>query len=106
MLDFQAAVCASSNMPNRSPQSHNSQSTTHFFPNSRAVSNSYERLERLSINQLARRLARSMEARLNSVRGDEGDRAESTAGNGSGGNYVDICPLQTLAINELLRSTL
>ncbi|EUB56842.1 hypothetical protein EGR_08311 [Echinococcus granulosus] len=107
MLDFQlpsntasAIATYTGNLTVRSPplQPH----STPLFSSS-----SCERLVQVPSTRLSRRLARSMEAQLNAVRGSgEAERPMSMTGSGVGGNYVDICPLQTLAINELLRSTL
>ncbi|VDM32990.1 unnamed protein product [Hydatigera taeniaeformis] len=103
MLDFQPPSAAASaavggqNVHSDPPRLHSSSLS----------SRSCERLARQPSSRLSRRLAKSMEAHLNAVRGSElADGTMNGAGSGAGGNYVDICPLQTLAINELLRSTL
>ncbi|VDN99348.1 unnamed protein product [Rodentolepis nana] len=71
-----------------------------------AKSCSSERPTRSSVSQTIRRLARSVEARLNMTEVENRVQQSTQTGSSNGGNYVDICPLQTLAINELLRSTL
>lgn len=107
MLDFQppcgAASAAAANTGCLTVRS----ATPQPYSTSRLSSSSCERLAQLPSARMLRRLAKSTEARLNAVRGGgEAERPTSLTGSGVVGNYVDICPLQTLAINELLRSTL
>ncbi|KAL5102729.1 hypothetical protein TcWFU_004559 [Taenia crassiceps] len=106
MLDFQppsgaasavAAYTGGLTVRSATPQPH---STTLLS------SSSCESLAQLPSTRLSRRLAKSMEARLNAVQeGVEAGRPMNATGSSVVGNYVDICPLQTLAINELLRSS-
>ncbi|KAM3178439.1 hypothetical protein ACTXT7_002526 [Hymenolepis weldensis] len=105
MLDFQEPSIHRGNPRNQSIGSPPRRS--HRRPViSRTKSSSCERLTRLSVSQIIRRLAISVEARLNMTELENREKQSSKTDSSNGGNYVDICPLQTLAINELLRNTL
>ncbi|KAL5966640.1 hypothetical protein TSMEX_005627 [Taenia solium] len=107
MLDFQPSSGAASAVAANTGGLSVRSVTPQPYSTPRLSSSSFERLAQLPSAGLSRRLARSMEARLNPVQGSgEAERPMNVTGSGVVGNYVDICPLQTLAINELLRSTL
>ena len=106
MLDFQKTPSLASGASGSQGASHVASHRTYSERRQpcrhRTASSTFECLVRTPTTLPDRRLARSVDARLNAAmeNGEEKEVMES------GGNYVDICPLQTLAINELLRNTL
>ena len=106
MLDFQNTPSLTSGASgSQGPSyvaSHRTYSARRQPCRHRTASSTFECLMRTPTTLPDRRLAQSVDARLNAAMENEEEKEVTEIGS----NYVDICPLQTLAINELLRSTL